>query len=122
MRRFALLSVPLVVLACSSDPTNPTVNPADVRVFPSHVFAGGEVFLSGDWYRTTDSLPQITAGASFLAVRRVDDTTVAVTLPSTANGVVRLGELSPRALYDRGPVMVHGLKRRADVRFRPTSF
>lgn len=115
MPRLPLLTVLLVILACSSDPTNPPVNPADVRVSPSHVFAGGEVFLSGDWYRTTDSLPGITAGASFLAVRRVNDTTVAATLPSTANGIVKLGELSPGALYDRGSVTVHGFKRHASV-------
>ena len=115
MRRFALLTVLLVVLACSSDPTNPPADPADVRVYPSHVFAGGEVFLSGDWYRSTDSLPQITAGASLLSVRRVNDTTVAATLPSTANGIVKLGELSPRALYDRGSVIVYGFHRHASV-------
>ena len=104
-----------LVLACSGDdPTDPA-DPLDVRVFPSHVFAGGDVFLAGDWYQEIDQLPIITLDTFTLSVRRVDDSTIAATLPTTENGALQLKERIDGEDVDRAMLQVYGFKRAAVI-------
>jgi hypothetical protein len=112
--RQAQVSVILaLVMACSgNDPADPA-DPLDVRVFPAHVFAGGEVFLAGDWYQEIEQLPIIALDTFTLSVRRVDDSTLAATLPATENGALQLWERIDGEDVDRGLLQVHGFKRTA---------
>ena len=105
----------VVSFACNGDNPADPVDPLDVRVFPSHVFAGGEVFLAGDWYRDSTRTFVLSADTFTLAVRRVDDSTIAATLPSSENGAIQLEERIAGADIDRGTLQVHGLVRSAGI-------
>ena len=104
-----------LVMACSGDNPADPADPLDVRVFPDHVFAGGDVFLAGDWYQEIDPLPIITLGTFTLSVRRVDDSTIAATLPTTENGALQLKERIDGEDVDRGSLQIHGFKRVAAI-------
>ena len=104
-----------IVLACNGDNSTDPPDPLDVRVFPAEVFAGGEVFLAGEWYRENSPLPQFTLDTFTLSVRRVDDSTVAVTVPSTLNGPGELFEEVASAPLSRGTVTIHGISASASI-------
>ena len=111
----AVAVLAVVALACNGDHPADPVDPLDVRVFPSHVFAGGEVFLAGDWYRDSTRSFVLTADTFALAVRRVDDSTIAATVPSTENGLLGLREQIAGTDVDRGSLRVHGFIRSATI-------
>lgn len=82
------------------------------------MFAGGEVFLAGDWYRDSTRAYALTADTFALGVRRVDDSTIAATLPSSENGSMQLTENIDGADVDRGALEVHGFARAATIQAR----
>lgn len=113
--KMSILFAVVIVLACDGDNPTDSVDPLDVRVFPSHVFAGGEVFLAGDWYRDSTRTFVLAADTFALTVRRVDDSTIAATLPSSENGSLQLNERIAGADVDRGLLEVHGFERTATI-------
>ncbi len=104
-----------VVLACSGDDPTEPVDPLDVRVSPSHVFAGGEVFLVGDWYRASGKAYSLSLDTVSLAVRRVNDSTVGITVPPGKNGVATLVERIGGTDIQRASLEVYGLARIATI-------
>ena len=107
----------LFLLGCDEDGPNPDPGPSplDVRISGTEVFQGDEVFLRGDWYRETTRTYVFTLGGAPITPSRVNDSTVAVRVPSTAIGGLSLQETVDGSDIDRGTVMAYGYVRQATI-------
>ena len=97
-------------------------SPADARLVSSEAFAGSDVLAQGDWYRDPDRIFHFRADTFPLATRRVDDSTLALTLPSAANGSLLVTETIGGTPVERGRVEVYGYARTGTVNVPITSY
>lgn len=80
MRRLAFLPI-LAILAACTDSTDPEPVPPGFAVTPAMQWAGGELRVRSTYFRGLTDLPEVTAAGEPMAVTRLDDSTVAATLP-----------------------------------------
>ena len=91
MSRSASAVVGCILVGCAaacSDSTTP--GQADFTVSPSTAWAGSEVVVGSHALERASAPPVFRSGDSTLASRSVNDSTWAVTLPTTASGQVQL--------------------------------
>lgn len=83
--RCASLLVLTVFLAGCNDSTEPAPAPPTFAVTPSIQWAGGEIQIRSASFKGLDSLPEVTASGEPMTVVRLDDSTLAATLPGLAS-------------------------------------
>jgi hypothetical protein len=104
MRWIALL----LVSACGNDPNRPSEPPV-VSIQPTTQWSGGEIRLTSAAFATAD-LPVLVAGTETLAVRRISDSIVAVTVPLGSSGSVSIELAAGKKRYPAGEVMRVGFR------------
>ena len=120
--RIALSGFAIVLLlGCNDEGPDPDPGPSplDVRISQTDVFAGDEVFLRGDWYRETSHTFVFSLDGAPVVPRRVNDSTVGISIPSTALGGLSLQETVNGSDLDRGTVTAYGYVRQTSI---PGSF
>ena len=111
----------VLLLGCNDEGPDPDPgpDPLDVRISATDVLAGDEVFLRGDWYRQTSHAFVLSLDGAPVVPRRVNDSTLGITIPSTALGGLSLQETVDGSDLNRGTVTVYGYVREASI---PGSF
>jgi hypothetical protein len=111
----------VLLLGCGDDGPNPDPGPSplDVRISATDVFAGDEVLLRGDWYRETTRTYEFSLDGAAVSPRRVNDSTVGITVPSAAIGGLALRETVDGTEIDRATLTAYGYVRQATI---PGSF
>jgi hypothetical protein len=101
------MAVAALVSTCETTTAPPSLA---VRVVSSNVWSGGEATLISGAFRVAPSLPTGRIGAETLAVRPVNDSTVAVRLPD-GNGPVMLVVDVPGFAPDTSALTLHGFDK-----------
>src|SRR5262249_11456952 len=98
------------------EPPSAVIDPPVNRVATPHAWAGGEALLSSPGFASLADprLPTFALADSLLAVRRVDDTTLAVRLPQM-NGTAQLEVAFAGAPIFIDPIQVHGFRGSRDA-------
>ena len=109
----ALLTIAALAAACT-DSTTPR-EPAVYSVTPAAQWSGGLVQVRSSFFVGLPVLPVVTAGYDTLAVSRLNDSTLAVVLPSVASGELTLTVKDGAALLELGQVAVFGFNSKRTI-------
>ncbi len=103
----------LGLLGCNDPPVGlPSEDPV---IVPSRQWSGAEVTIQGALVESGLPRFSIRTADSVLAWRRVDDSTIAVTLPGVSSGSIALSYQSSRGTRPLGTVEVTGFKDARDI-------
>ena len=107
------LSLVAPLLACEQ----PNVPPArfDFAITPARQWSGGTITVRSTYFRGRGSLPLVVAGADTTSLHRIDDSTVAFTLPIGPSGAVDLALANGHGTDELGVVDRVGRAGRSDL-------
>ena len=98
------------LLGGCSDAADPAPPPPEFAVSPAAQWAGGTVLVRSRFFDGLDSLPPVTAAGVEMATVRVDDSTVAATLPTLSTQSAAVEVIDGTTHYPVGAVGVVGFR------------
>lgn len=105
------VAVALLLVAACSDPTQPFPR-ASFSVSPAAQWSGGVVTVRSGYFIGRTPLPAILAMGETLSVARVDDSTVAVTMPRVRTGIVDVSVAHDGAQDSVAAVQLYGFREK----------
>jgi hypothetical protein len=103
----------LGVLGCSDNAA--PAPPPTYSLSPAQQWSGGTVQVRSASFHQPAALPVITSGTDTLVAFRVDDSTLAVTLPQGPSGAIALVASAGGSQYNLGGVQRYGLRGRGNI-------
>lgn len=110
-RRTALAAAALLLVAACSDPTQPFPQ-ASFSVSPATQWSGGVVAVRSVYFVGRTPLPVMLAAGETLSVARVDDSTIAVTMPWMRTGIVSVSVARDGGQDSVAAVQLYGFREK----------